>query len=49
MEKLCRYVSRPAVAENRLFLNARGEVIYKLKSPYSDGTTPVVMTQMELM
>ena len=49
LEKLCRYISRPAVAESRLFLNTRGEVIYKLKTPYSDGTTHVVMSQMELM
>ena len=39
LEKIFRYIARPAVAEERLSLNARGEVIYKFKKPWDDGTT----------
>ena len=33
LEKICRYIARPAVAEERLSTNSRGEIIYKLKKP----------------
>lgn len=49
IEKLCRYIARPAVALDRLTLNSKGQVIYTLKKPYSDGTTHIVMTPMELL
>lgn len=49
IEKLCRYIARPAIALERLHLNQRGEVVYVLKKPYSDGTTYIVMTQLELL
>lgn len=49
IEKLCLYIARPAVALERLHLNLRGEVVYVLKKPYSDGTTHIVMTQLELL
>ena len=49
IEKLCRYITRPAVALERLVLNQRGQVIYTLKKPYSDGTTHIVMTKLELL
>jgi len=40
-ERLCRYISRPAVAVPRLSLSSTGKVVYTLKTPYSDGTTQV--------
>jgi hypothetical protein len=49
IEKLCRYIARPAVALNRLNLSSTGQVIYTLKKPYEDGTTKIKMTQLELM
>jgi len=39
LERLCRYIARPAVSEQRLSLTARGNVRYRLKTPYRDGTT----------
>jgi len=42
LERLCRYISRPAVATQRLSLTAQGEIRYALKTPYRDGTTHVV-------
>ena len=41
-ERLCRYIARPAVAEQRLTVSAQGKVVYLLKTPYRDGTTHVV-------
>jgi hypothetical protein len=34
LERLCRYVSRPPVASERLALAATGQVRYTLKTPY---------------
>jgi len=49
LEKICRYIARPAVAEERLSTNAAGDVIYKFKKPWDDGTTAIKLTPMELM
>ena len=49
LEHLCRYITRPAVANERLTLNRAGEVVLQLKSPYHDGTTHIVMSPLELM
>ena len=43
LERLCRYVSRPAVASERLALSASGQVRYHLKTPYRGGTTHIVL------
>jgi len=42
VERLCRYVSRPPVAEPRLSLTSDGDIRYRLKTPYRDGTTHVI-------
>ncbi len=42
MERICRYIARPAVAEPRLSLTTSGNVRYELKAPYRNGTTHVV-------
>ncbi len=39
----------PAVAEGRLSQNLDGDVIYKFKKPWDDGTTAIKMTPVELM
>ena len=49
LEHLCRYITRPAIANERLTLNRAGDVVLQLKSPYHDGTTHVVMSPLELM
>lgn len=48
-QKLCRYIARPAIALERLTLNANGQVVYSLKKPYDDGTTHIVMAPLELL
>jgi hypothetical protein len=49
LERLCRYVSRPPIAEERLTLTASGQVSYTLKTPYRDGTTHIVLEPLDLM
>ena len=49
LEKICRYIARPSVSEERLSLNVRGEVVYKFKKPWDDGTTAIKMTQLEFI
>jgi hypothetical protein len=49
LERICRYIARPAVSETRLSLTGQGEVIYKFKKPWSDGTIAIKLTQMEMI
>jgi hypothetical protein len=49
LEQLCRYITRPAIANERLSLNEAGQVVLKLKAPYRDGTTQIVMEPLEFM
>ncbi len=42
LERLCRYITRPAVSTERLSLTAQGHVRYRPKAPYPEGTTDVV-------
>ena len=43
IERLCRYITRPAVSTERLSLTAQGLIHYRLETPYRDGTTQVVL------
>ena len=49
LERLCRYITRPALANDRVQINAAGQVELKLKTPWRDGTTHQVMSPLELM
>ena len=49
LERLCRYISRPAVAEQRLSLTPNGNVRYQLKTPYRDGTTHVIFEPLNFI
>ena len=42
-------MTRPAIAHERLERNHAGDVVLKLKSPYQDGTTHIVMSPLEFM
>lgn len=39
LAQLCRYIIRPAVANEPVQANAAGQVVLMLKTPWSDGTT----------
>jgi len=49
VERLCRYVSRPPVAESRLSLTSNGDIRYRLKTPYRDGTTHVIFQPLDFL
>jgi hypothetical protein len=49
LERLCRYIARPAVSEKRLSLTAHGNIRYQLKTPYRDGTTHVVFEPLDFI
>ena len=49
LERLCRYISRPAVSEKRLSLTPNGNVRYQLKTPYRDGTTHVIFEPLDFI
>jgi hypothetical protein len=49
LERLCRYMARPAVASGRVSVLPDGNVAYRVKSPRSAGATHRVMTPMEFM
>jgi hypothetical protein len=49
LERLCRYITRPAIAEPRLSLTPSGNVRCQLKTPYRDGTTHVIFEPLDFM
>jgi len=49
LERLCRYMSRPPIALQRLSLDGDGLVVYELKHPFRDGTTHVLFEPLDLM
>ena len=49
LERLCRYITRPAVSTERLSLTAQGLIHYRLKTPYRDGTTHGVFEPLDFM
>ena len=49
LERLARYVTRPAISEQRLSLTAQGRVRYELKTPYRDGTTHVFFEPLDFI
>lgn len=49
VERLCRYIARPAVSEKRLSLTSTGKVRYELKTPYRNGTTHVIFEPVDFI
>ena len=49
LEHICRYISRPSLSEERLSVNDKGQVIYKLKKPYSNGTTHIILSPLDFL
>jgi ribosomal protein S27E len=49
LERLARYVSRPPVSIERLTLTAQGRVRYRLRTPYRDGTTHIVLEPLDVI
>jgi hypothetical protein len=49
LERVCRYIARPAVSEKRLSLTNDGRIRYELKAPYRDGTTHVFFEALDFL
>jgi hypothetical protein len=49
LERLCRYITRPAIAIERLKRDGSGDVVLQLKSAWRDGTTHIKMSPLEFM
>ena len=49
LERLCRYIARPALSNERLSVNDRGQVLYRLKHPFRNGTTHVVLDPIDFI
>ena len=49
LEQLCPYITRPALANERVQANAAEQVVFKRKTPWRDGTTHRVMSPLEFM
>ncbi len=49
LERLCRYILRPALATERLTECEDGRVAYALRRPWRDGTTAVLFEPLELI
>ena len=49
LEKLCRYIARPPLAKSRIVDDGGGEYRILLKTPWSDGTTSIQLSLLELM
>ena len=49
LEQLCRYITRSDLANERVQTNAARQVVLKLKTPWRDGTTHLVMSPLEFM
>jgi hypothetical protein len=49
LERLCKYVSRPPLAAGSLTQISQELLSFKLKTPWSDGTTSILLSPMELI
>lgn len=49
VEVPCRYITRPALSGDHVKLAAAGKVELKLKMPWRDSTTHLVMSPLEFM
>ncbi len=49
LERLCRYMARPPIAEERLSVDGDGLVVYQLKHAFSDGTTHVLFEPQDFI
>jgi len=49
LERLCRYITRPAVSTKRLSLTRNGQLRYELKTPWRNGTTHVIFEPLDFI
>jgi hypothetical protein len=49
LERLCRYLLRPPVAEDRLSFGPDGKVLVRFKTPWRDWTSHIALQPLELL
>jgi hypothetical protein len=49
LERLCRSITRPPIATQRLSVDGRGRVVYRCKQPFRDGSTHVVLEPLDFI
>jgi hypothetical protein len=49
LERLCRYVTRPAICLARLTVRADSKIQYELKNPFRDGTTHILFSPLDFL
>ena len=49
VERLCRYIARPAVSTHRMERLPDGTISYELKTPYKNGTTHVLFEPLDFI
>jgi hypothetical protein len=49
LEPLCRCITRPPLANERVQIDAAGRLVLELKTAWRDGTTHLVMSPLEFM
>ena len=49
LERLCRYIARPAVSNQRLSLTRNGQIRFELKTPWRNGTTHVIFEPLDFV
>ena len=49
MERMCRYLARPPIAQHRLTRRSDGSVQYTMKKVWRDGTSAIVLAPLDLI
>ncbi len=49
LERLCRYILRPPLSHDRISITDTGQVKLRLKRPWGDGTTHLVMDPLDFL
>jgi len=49
LERLCRYIARPALSSKRLSLTRNGQARYELKTPWRNGPTHVIFKPLDFI
>jgi hypothetical protein len=49
LERLCRYVTRPAICLDRLTVRVDGKIQYELKNPFRNGTTHILFSPVDFL
>jgi hypothetical protein len=49
MERMCRYLARPPIAQQRLTRRCDGSIQYTMKKVWRDGTSAIVLAPLDLI